>query len=333
LQSKFSRDDESQADHYGMVYMSRAGYDPQAAVSVQELLLKESQGQPDNLFTRLLSDHPPSAERVAANRAFAAQLAQGGTTGRQAYHRRLAHLFQDAPGYAAYDKAGEALKKGDFGTARALADKAIAIEPKEALFHILKGRAMEGAYQGQKALDEYRQAARLNPGYYEAHLRLGLLLDSMGNRYQARQALENSVRLLRTAAALHRLGRYAQADGNMAQAKGYFRQAAESGSNEGRAAFADLLRIDLPGNAGAYLDASLALDSNGQIQFLVQNNTPFPVGGIVVEVSGITGSRRMRLNGVVQPNDQGIFNMGAQATQQQIDNSAIAVVSARLAGM
>jgi len=333
LQSKFSRDDEREADHYGMVYMFRAGYDPQAAISVQELLLKESQGQPDNLFTRLISDHPPSEERVAANRAFAAQLTAGGKSAHDEYHRRLATLFRDAPAYAAYDKAEKALQKGDFKTARALTDKAIAIEPKEALFHVLKGRALEGAYRGRQALNEYRQAAQLNPGYYEGHLRLGLLLDAMGNRYQAKQALENSVRLLKTAAALRRLGSYALADGNVIQAKGYFRQAAESGSGEGRSAFADLLRIDLPNNASAYLDAGLALDSNGQIQFVIQNNTPFPVSNIVVEVSDNTGSRRFGLNGVVPPNSETPFNMGAQATQQQIDHSSITVLSARLAGI
>ena len=331
LQSKFSRDDESQADHYGMVYMSRAGYDPQAAVSVQELLLKESRGPPDNLFTRLLADHPPSAERLVANRTFVAQLPAGGRLAHEEYHRRLATLFRDAPGYADYDKAGEALKAGDFKKAQALADKAIAIEPKEALFHLLKGRAMEGMYMGRKALNEYRNAARLNPGYYESHLRLGLLLDSMGNRYQAKQALENSVRLLKTAAALRLLGSYALANGNVAQAKGYFRQAAESGSGEGKAAFADLLKLDLPNNAGAYLDSSLALDGNGQIQFMIRNNTPFPVGNIVVEVSDNTGNRRFGLNGVLQPNSEAPFNMGAQATQQQIDNSSITVLSARLA--
>jgi len=332
LQSKFSREDENEADHYGMVYMSRAGYDPQAAVSVQKLLLKESRGQPDNLFIRLIADHPPSAERVAASRAFIAQLPAGGKSARDEYHQRLATLFRDAPAYAAYDKAQEALQQGDFKTAQALAAKAIRKEPKEALFHVLKGRALEHMYMGKQALNEYRMAAQLNPGYYESHLRLGLLLDAMGNRYQAKQALENSVHLLKTAAALHRLGRYALNEGNYAQARGYFKQAAESGSNEGKAAFADLLRIDLPNNAGAYLDASLALDGNGQIQFVIQNNTPFPVGNIVVEVSDNTGSRRMNLNGTVQANSELSFNMGAQATQQQIDNSSIAVVSARLAG-
>jgi len=333
LQSKFSRDDENQADHYGMVYMSRAGYDPKAAVSVQELLLNESQGQPDNLFTRLIADHPPSAERVAANRTFTAQLPTGGKSARDAYHQRLATLFRDAPAYAAYDKAQEALLKGDFKAAQTLAAKAIKQEPKEALFHLLNGRAMEQMYMGKQALNEYKTAAQLNPGYYEGHLRLGLLLDAMGNRYQAKRALENSVTLLKTAAALHRLGRYALNDGNYPQAKGYFKQAAESGSDEGKAAFADLLRIDLPNNAGAYLDASLALDGNGQIQFVIQNNTPFPVGNIVVEVSDNTGSKQMNLNGTVQANSEFSFNVGAQATQQQIDNSSISVTSARLVGM
>jgi len=71
---------------------------------------------------------------------------------------------------------------------------------------------------------------------------------------------------------------------------------------------------------------------SGRLQFAIQNNTPFPVGNIVVEVSDNTGSRRMNLNGTVQANSELSFNMGAQATQQQIDNSSIAVVSARLAG-
>jgi len=331
LQSKFSRGDERQADHYGMVYMSRAGYDPQAAVSVQELLLKESQGHPDNLFTRLVADHPPSAERVAANRATAAHLPAGGKLAHDEYHRRLATLFRDAPAYAAYDKAGKALKAGNFKKARVLADKAIGIEPKESQFHVLKGRAMEHLHMKQKALNEYQQAVRLNPGYYETNLRLGLLLDSMGKRNQARKALENSVHLLKTAAALRRLGRYAKADGNTTRARAYFSQAAQSGSHEGKAAFADLLRIDLPDHAGDYLASRLMLDRNGRLLLLIRNKTPFPMGNIVVMVNDNTGSRRLRLNGIVQASGQTAFNMGVQATQKQIDHSSIRVVSASLA--
>lgn len=159
-----------------------------------------------------------------------------------------------------------------------MVEKAIAIEPKEALFHILEGRLLGRAYRGQNALEEYKLGARLNPAYYESHQRLGILWDAMGNRYQTKQALENSVRLLKTAAALRRLGRYALFDGDVEKAKDYLKHAAERGGRKGRAAFAELLRLYLPNNAGAYLDAGLALNDQGELLFVVKNHTPFPSG-------------------------------------------------------
>ena len=332
LSAKFSRDDEREADHYGMVYMSRAGYDPRAAITVQEMLLREA-GAHDSLFERLLSDHPPSPERVAAAKAFAPQLPPGGEWGKKRYRKRLAALFRDAPAYEAYDKARKALKNGDFRRARALVDRAIRIQPKEAMFHLLKGGIYERTYMETRAVREYKLAARLNPGYYQAHLKLGLLLDSMGRQRQARTALENSVRLLKTAAALHRLGRYALQDGDYVQAKTYLKQAAESDTKEGRAAFAELLRIDLPSNAGAYMDANLSLNDRGKVRITVQNNTPFPVGNIVVEVSTPEGSKRVRLGGSIGPNSESAYDTQASWTQEQVDASSVRVVSARLAGV
>ena len=155
----------------------------------------------------------------------------------------------------------------------------------------------------------------------------------MGRARGARIAFENSIKLLKTATALRHLGQYALRDGNYAQAKTYLKQAAESDTKEGRAAFAELLRIDLPSNAGAYLDASIALNDSGQVLFVIKNNTPFPIGNVVVEVSDNTGSRRMSLSGVIQPNSETSFNMIAHATQREVDNSSIRVISARLAGV
>ncbi|MEQ1557227.1 MAG: M48 family metalloprotease, partial [Gallionella sp.] len=45
ISTKFGRDDESEADKYGMLYMKRAGYDPRAAVTLQETFVRLSQGQ------------------------------------------------------------------------------------------------------------------------------------------------------------------------------------------------------------------------------------------------------------------------------------------------
>ena len=170
----------------------------------------------------------------------------------------------------------------------------------------------------------------MNPGYYAPHLKLGLLLDAMGNRYQAKQALENSVHLLKTASAMQRLGRYALADGNTSLARQYLSQAAGSNTPDGKKAYAELLSFDLPVNAATYLDVAMQLDGNNRLQFVIRNKTPFPVDNIVLQASDNSGSKQLRMNGVIQGNSQSIFQMNAQVTQQQINNSSVTIVIARL---
>jgi len=194
LSSKFGRDDERESDHYGMIYMSRAGYDPYGAVRLQEVLLKESQNGGNDLISSLLSSHPPSQERVDTNRAFAAQL-PAGKTGKDEYHRRLASLFKAAPAYAIYDEGVKAIDSKNFNKALRLAERAIGLEPKEAQFHLLRGFALEKSNRLDAAVNAYRTASQMNPSFYESHLLLGLLLDGKGYRYEAKQALEKSVTL------------------------------------------------------------------------------------------------------------------------------------------
>ena len=58
----FSRKEESEADHIGLVYMARAGYDPRQAVSFWKRMQRSSKGKEPPEF---LSDHPSDAHRVA----------------------------------------------------------------------------------------------------------------------------------------------------------------------------------------------------------------------------------------------------------------------------
>jgi predicted Zn-dependent protease len=58
---RFSRSQESEADHIGLVYMARAGYDPHQAVLFWKRMLRASKGQQPPEF---LSDHPSDAHRV-----------------------------------------------------------------------------------------------------------------------------------------------------------------------------------------------------------------------------------------------------------------------------
>jgi predicted Zn-dependent protease len=57
----FSRSQESEADHIGLVYMGRAGYDPRQAVAFWKRMLRASKGKEPPEF---LSDHPSDAHRV-----------------------------------------------------------------------------------------------------------------------------------------------------------------------------------------------------------------------------------------------------------------------------
>ena len=57
----FSRSQESEADHIGLVYMARAGYDPHQAVAFWKRMRRASRGHEPPEF---LSDHPSDAHRV-----------------------------------------------------------------------------------------------------------------------------------------------------------------------------------------------------------------------------------------------------------------------------
>jgi predicted Zn-dependent protease len=57
----FSRSQESEADHIGLVYMARAGYDPRQAVAFWERMRRASKGKEPPEFA---SDHPSDAHRI-----------------------------------------------------------------------------------------------------------------------------------------------------------------------------------------------------------------------------------------------------------------------------
>jgi predicted Zn-dependent protease len=56
----FSRDQESEADHMGLIYMAKAGFPPETAVAFWQRMAALSQGAPPEL----LSDHPSDARRI-----------------------------------------------------------------------------------------------------------------------------------------------------------------------------------------------------------------------------------------------------------------------------
>ncbi len=59
LSQKYGRDAERESDYYGIQYMSRAGYDPRAAVSLQEVFVRLSGKRSSDWISGLFASHPP----------------------------------------------------------------------------------------------------------------------------------------------------------------------------------------------------------------------------------------------------------------------------------
>lgn len=59
---KYSRDNESEADHIGLIFAAMAGYDPQVAIPFWQRMASGSSSNQNDMF----SDHPSDAKRIAA---------------------------------------------------------------------------------------------------------------------------------------------------------------------------------------------------------------------------------------------------------------------------
>lgn len=224
--AKYSRGAELEADAYGMEYLARAGYDPWAAVSVQETFVELSKGRQPDFFSALFASHPPSPERVAANRDRARELGVKGERNPEAYRRATAQLRADAPAYEAEKDALEALAENDPGTAIRHLDRALEIQPDASRFWELRGHAWALLEQWRNADDAFSSAIARNPGYFRPHLARGALRFQRDQHQAAERDLQRSRELLPTALASFYLGEIALAKGASREAEAYYREAA-----------------------------------------------------------------------------------------------------------
>lgn len=284
VSTKYGRDAESEADHYGMRYMKRAGYDPAAAVTLQETFVRLSQGKESGFLQGLFASHPPSPERVAANKVTLAAVGAGGDWGKEIYQEKTKQLMATKPAYLAYDEGAKALAKGDMQKAVELAKKAIAIEPREAHFHELLGDVAMAKKKPQEALGFYEQAMKLQPNYFKTQLQMGMALYQLGRKDEAAQYLNKSNALLPTAPSHFMLGEIAESKGDTADALSHYQVAADSKSDVGKQSTQRFFRLDMPQHANKYLQAAVDADGFGQVYAVVKNPTPIAVGRVQVRV-------------------------------------------------
>jgi predicted Zn-dependent protease len=283
---RFSREHELEADHYGIDYMVRAGYDPKAAVELQETFVRLAGNKSSNWLSGMFATHPPSQERVDANRKRAAGLPANLYRGEDVYRQKIAFLTQTKPAYAAHDEGRKLLAK-DPAQALAKADQAIGLEPREAIFHGLRGDALKKLGRMADAERELGEAIRLNGEYYAFYLDRGLVRRQLGNAAGAKSDLERSNALLPTAGAHYVLGSLAQDAGNSNKAMEHYKLASGSDSEIGKRAGVALVRLDLPRKPGDYIEVEPVADGKGNLGLRVTNSSPVTL-------------RKLRVAGAVQ---------------------------------
>ncbi len=294
LTQKYSRGAELEADFYGMKYMSRAGYDPHAAIKLQQTFVRLSESGESNWLNGLFASHPPSQERVDTNRRTAATLPPGGEIGRERYQQKMAPLFKDRDAYKAFDAGRKALHDGNTDRALRFANNALKIQPREALFHSLRGDIRLKQRRYRDAVTNYDRALQHDDKYFHYYLQRGLARLKLHETAQGEADLKKSIKYLPTAPAMNALGNLSLNGGDVVMAKKYFSAAAGSNSNAGKAANRSLIRLDLPDNPHKYLQLKLGRDRSNYLLVQINNRTRQTVAGVrfIVQFKDVQGKVR-----------------------------------------
>jgi predicted Zn-dependent protease len=315
ISQSYGRKAELESDLYGMRYMSRAGYDPQGAVVLQQTFVRLSEGRSSDWLSGLFSSHPPSRERVSANIQTAATLPAGGETGVERYRAAMEKTLDTKAAYEAYDEGRKALGEKDDTLALRKAQEAIGLFPGEAHFYSLRGDARYVGEQYDMAISNYDIAIRRRNDFFQYFLQRGLANNKLGNNQSARTDLEKSNELFPTAIATSALGDIASTQGNTAQAIEYYTAAAGSQGDIAMAAREKLVRLDLEDHPGKYIQFGCYPDTSGNLIVAIANATTVAISDVrfVVQYRDNSGGTRHReelIRGPIAAGQRGDRNTG-----------------------
>ena len=298
INQKYGRDAERESDYYGTRYMAKAGYDPYAAVTLQETFVRLSEGQETSWVDGLFASHPPSRERVENNRQLVARLRNEGFAGgayrADAYQNAMRQLRNDAGAYKAHDDARKALQDGNLQEALTLVAQALELQPGEPTFHGLRGDLRLKQKRYDDAVTNYDRAIERDSGYFAYYLGRGVAEARLDDRQAARADLQRSVDLLPTPAAYQELGAIAEADGDVDAAVRYYQTASQGGGAAGQAALVSALRLDVPRAPDRYVETRLVRDNVGRLMVQVYNPTPVQLADVRLQIDLVTAEGAAR---------------------------------------
>lgn len=165
LLSKYSRDNEREADALGMEYMSRAGYNPDGMSGLMGMLQSQHKTKPGLLET-MFASHPMSDERyqTAVKRAESQYAGQRGRAlVRERYMDNTASLRSLKPAVNAMQQGESLLAKNQPGQAEAQFASALKLAPSDYVANLLMAKAKMAQKQDKEAEAFLAQARAIYP--------------------------------------------------------------------------------------------------------------------------------------------------------------------------
>lgn len=321
ISQRYGRDAERDADTFGIRYMVEAGYDPQAAVRLQETFVRLSEGRQLGWIDGLFASHPPSQERVDNNQALVNELMpslQGRDleVGEARYQQAIAGIKADQEAYQLFSEAERAIADDDLEIAMLNLDEAISMVPNEARFSGFKADILLYQQRYREAISNYNQALDKDDSYFDYYLGRGVAYSRSGDQRLAQLDLERSLDLLPTATAMNELGKISLNNNDRNLAKQYFQAAAGGGGVVGNEAAVAFTRLDIVDAPGSYIQAQAYTDGDGRIITRVTNRAGIPLQNIQLEITAV----------IAEQLAERVLNLGNLEVNQTVDlNSGLRV--------
>ena len=171
LLSKYSRDNEREADALGNEYMVKAGHSSDGFVGLMEMLNSLHKEKP-NSAQILFSTHPMSSERLAAARTRQQGVysySKDFVLNRERYMDRIAPLRKKRAGIELLQDGEKQMAKKQFDKAQQLFTKALKKIPRDYTGHVLMAKVLMARKKPEQALIYAKKAAALYPSEGQGH--------------------------------------------------------------------------------------------------------------------------------------------------------------------
>ena len=143
---------------------------------------------------------------------------------------------------------------------------------------------MPRSRQFVKADTAYDRAISLNPNFFYAHLRGGILNEKRGRIVKAKSQLNRSLQLLETAQAYHALGSIAEREGNLEEAENLYAKAAADSGATGQTALTSLVTLRSQQEPQRLINLRWGAGPSGTVLVEASNTTPRTLLGVDLQI-------------------------------------------------